>query len=134
VSLAWTIPFGGFTIVNGIRPAGASSQGGEVAAEYNMVTEDYFRTLGIPLLLGRSFLPSEASSGSPQHVAVIDKLAAERLWPNGYAVGKRLHRDAEDLEVAGVVGTVQERIIGGELRPTCTCRSGRSIERTCTFT
>ena len=82
-----------------------------------MVTEDYFRTLGIPLLLGRSFLPSETSSGSPQHVAMIDKLAAERLWPKGDAVGKHLRRGSEDLEVVGVVGTVQERIVGGELRP-----------------
>jgi hypothetical protein len=63
-----------------------------------------------------------------KHVAVIDKLAAARLWPNDDAVGKHLRLDfgplretdrmgEKDLEVVGVVGTVQERIIGGELRP-----------------
>ena len=124
VSMAWTVPFGGVTIVDGIRPAGGSSQDTGVLAEYNIVTEDYFRTLGIPLLLGRSFRPPETSSGSPRHIAVIDKLAAERLWPKGDAVGKHLllstyddRRAPEDLEVLGVVGGVQERIIGGELRP-----------------
>jgi predicted permease len=117
VGLAWTVPFAGFTDIVGIRPAGGSPRGAGVWAEYNIVTEDYFRTLGIPLLLGRSFLPSETSNGLPRHVAVIDKLAAERLWPNGGAVGKHVLRDSEDLEVVGVVGTVQERIIGGELRP-----------------
>jgi predicted permease len=123
VSLAWTVPFGGFTIVSGIRPAGDNPQSAAIGAEYNVVTEDYFKTLGIPLLLGRSFLPAETSSGSPQHVAVIDKLAAERLWPGGDAVGKHLRPDAgpgkapDDLEVVGVVGTVQERIIEGEMRP-----------------
>jgi hypothetical protein len=140
VSLAWTVPFGGVNIVVGIRPAGDSPQGFGVRAEYNMVTEDYFRTLGIPLLLGRSFLPSETSARSPQHVAVIDKLAAERLWPNGDAVGKHLRLDVgpgkapDEFEVVGVVGTVQERIVGGELRPDMYVRSGRSIERTCTCT
>ncbi len=123
VALAWMVPFGGSTVVEPIRPAAGSPQGGEVFAEYNIVTEDYFKTLGIPLLLGRSFLPSETFSGSPQRVAVIDKLAAERLWPNGDAVGKHLHADAgpgkppDELEVVGVVGTVQERIVGGESRP-----------------
>ncbi len=123
VSLAWTVPFGGFTIGGGIRPAGDNSQGIPVGAEYNVVTEDYFKTMGIPLLLGRSFLPSETVGGAPPRVAVIDKLAAERLWPNGDAVGKHLRLEAlpgqaaEDREVVGVVGTVQERIIEGELRP-----------------
>lgn len=123
VSLAWMVPFGGSTIVEPIRPAGGSPKGAEVLAEYNIISEDYFKTLGIPLLLGRSFLPSETSSGSTQHVAVIDKFAAERLWPNSDAVGKHLHVDAgpgkapDEFEVVGVVGTVLERIVGGELRP-----------------
>lgn len=117
VSLSWTVPFGGSADVEPMSPAGDGPQGGGVWAEYNIVTEDYFRTLGIPLLLGRSFLPSETSDGSPQHVAVIDKLAAERLWPHGDAVGKHLRHGAEDLEVVGVVGTMQERIVGSELRP-----------------
>jgi predicted permease len=118
VSLAWTVPFGRVTNIARIRPAGGSPQAVEVWAEHNIVTEDYFRTLGVPLLLGRSFLPSEMTSGSSRHVAVIDKLAAERLWPKGDAVGQHLHRDdSQDLEVVGVVGNVQERIVGSELRP-----------------
>lgn len=104
-------------MVEPISPAGAAPRGGEVWAEYNAVTEDYFKTLGIPLLLGRSFLPAETSSGSSRHVAIIDKLAAERLWPHGGAVGKHVRTGSQDLEVVGVVGTVQERIVGGELRP-----------------
>ena len=117
VSLAWTVPFGRVTNMWRIRPAGGAPQAVEVWAETNIVTEDYFRTLRIPLLLGRSFLPSETSSGSPRYVAVIDKLAAERLWPKGDAVGKHLRRDSEDLQVVGVVGNVQERIVGSQLQP-----------------
>jgi len=117
VSLAWTVPFGRVTNLGRIRPAGGSPQTVEVWAESNIVTEDYFRTLGIPLLLGRSFLPSESSSGSPRRVAVIDKLAAERLWPKADAVGQHLRRDSQDLEVVGVVGNVQERIVGSEFQP-----------------
>jgi predicted permease len=117
VSLAWTVPFGRVTNGGTIHPAGGGVPDVEVWAESNIVTEDYFRTLGVPLLLGRSFLPSEMTSGSPRHVAVIDKLAAQRLWPKGDAVGKHLRRDSEALEVVGVVGTVQERIVGSQLQP-----------------
>jgi len=117
VSLAWTVPFGRVTNGGMIRPAQGGPQHVEIWAESNIVTEDYFRTLGVPLLLGRSFLSSETSSGSLRHVAVIDKLAAERLWPNGNAVGQHLRRDSQDLEVVGVVGNVQERIVGSELQP-----------------
>ncbi len=117
-SLAWTVPFGRVTNIARIRPAAGSPQAVEVWAEHNIVTEDYFRSLGIPLLRGRSFVPSEMTSGSPRHVAIIDKLAAERLWPKGDAVGQHLHRDdSQDLEVVGVVGNVQERIVGSELQP-----------------
>ena len=123
VSLAWTVPFGNAHMTLGVRPA-ENTGAAPVGAAFNIVTEDYFKTLGIPLLRGRTFLPAETLPGSAPRVAVIDKLAARQLWPNGDAVGKHLILFKppmlgadEDLEVVGVVGSVQERIIGGALQP-----------------
>ena len=116
-SLAATVPFGMISLGRSIQKDADS--GTHVAARYNIVGEDYFRTLGIPILRGRSFLA--ADSGATRQVAVLDKLAAEKLWPKGDAVGKNirmLHEDstnqAEELEVVGVVGAIQENIVGAD--------------------
>jgi putative ABC transport system permease protein len=85
---------------------------------FNIVGESYFATLGIPLLRGRPFLPAEAGAGTPP-VAILDQLAATRLWPNGEALGKHIRMSGSslqkprDAEVVGVVGNVQDHIIGG---------------------
>jgi putative ABC transport system permease protein len=47
-------------------------------AEYRWVTQDYLRTLGIPLLRGRPFLPEEISG--KQRAAVINETMARQLW------------------------------------------------------
>jgi hypothetical protein len=51
-------------------------------------------------------------------VAILDKLAAQRIWPGGDAVGKHIHvlgegaEDIPDVEVVGIVGDVREHIVG----------------------
>ena len=116
-SVAATVPFGMISLGRSIQKDADSQT--PVAVRYNIVGEDYFKTLGIPILRGRSFLA--ADSGMTRQVAVLDKLAAEKLWPKGDAVGKNirmLHEDstnqAEELEVVGVVGAIQENIVGAD--------------------
>jgi putative ABC transport system permease protein len=52
-------------------------------------------------------------------VAILDRDAARRFWPDGDALGKHIHilgegaADIPDAEVVGVVGDVREHIIGG---------------------
>jgi len=88
------------------------------------VGDGYFQTMGIPLLRGRGFQASEMAAGT-QGVAVIDRLAAEKLWPHGDALGQHLRLlpdgsqpKEQDLEIVGVVGNVRQHIIGGGLEPT----------------
>jgi hypothetical protein len=86
------------------------------------VTHDYFRTLAIPLLRGRAFTPAEDLANAPA-VAVIDKVAADRLWPGRDAIGQKLRSGSEDkkderlFEVVGVVGNVQDHIFGSGAEP-----------------
>jgi ABC-type antimicrobial peptide transport system permease subunit len=95
-----------------------------VNCRFNIVGEDYFKTLGIPLVRGRAFLAGEVGGGKTAPVAIVDKLSAERLWPKGDAVGQRIRMDtpglsksASEAEVVGVVASTQENIFGQELSP-----------------
>ena len=69
----------------------------------NMVSPDYFRTLQIPLVAGRFFVPAE-----PAESLIITKALADLYWPDGSAVGKRLKffSQAPWRTVVGVVANV----------------------------
>ena len=71
------------------------------------VTEDYFKTLGIPLLAGRFLTPDDPAT----NVLITDALA-RRLWPGTSAVGHRFRAAGPTLgwhQVVGVVGHVRTR-------------------------
>jgi predicted permease len=137
VAFAATVPFGMMQLGKSIAPSNAAKDAKPVGSRFNIVTEDYFKTLRIPLERGRAFSSAESAAGSKSHVAILDKLAAGKLWPNGDAVGKHIRLDAgdsggthvgmsvdddepkqsPDLEVVGVVANVKEGIIGGGAEP-----------------
>jgi putative ABC transport system permease protein len=59
-------------------------------ADYAFVSSDYFKTIGLPILKGRDFQPSDMRAGNyfaPNSVAIIDEELAKRFWPNGDALG-----------------------------------------------
>jgi predicted permease len=125
VSLAATVPFGMMSEGRNIQLNGKT-----VPVRSNIVTADYFQTLGIPLLQGRAFQTTE-----PTHALIIDKLAASKLWPDANAVGRHVRleseeagKPAEDYEVVGVVGIIKERLIGGGLEPHAYLPFGRSYQ------
>ena len=73
------------------------------------VSPDYFSTLGIPLQRGRAIGPDEDRTGSL--AVVVNRRAAELLWPGQDPIGKRLLRRPRGetdvpvtLEVIGVAG------------------------------
>ena len=68
---------------------------------YNMVSADFFRTIGAHILRGRGF--DRFDTADSQRVVVINQMLARELWPNEEAVGQRLRVDAKNCEVAGVV-------------------------------
>jgi putative ABC transport system permease protein len=71
-------------------------------------TTDYFRTMRIPLVRGRTFAEADLAQGAAQ-VALIDEKFANRFWPNGDAVGKHVWFDPKNqIEIVGVVGTVKQ--------------------------
>ena len=71
----------------------------------NVVGQDYFTAMGIPLVQGRGFGPQDTNKS--QKVAVITELMAQRFFPNSSPLGKRFGIDglesSEKIEVVGVV-------------------------------
>jgi predicted permease len=57
-----------------------------VHVNYKLVSPEYFELLDIHLVRGRSFTAAERSADAG--VTVVSESVAERLWPNGDAVGQ----------------------------------------------
>ena len=55
--------------------------------QIRVVTPAYFQSLGIPILRGRTFTPSDRLGAEP--VVIINEAAARMLWPAGDALGHR---------------------------------------------
>jgi len=57
-------------------------------ARIRMVTPSFFAVLGIPVLAGRDFTDEDRRSSEP--VVIVSESIAQRLFPNGDAVNRRL--------------------------------------------
>ncbi len=77
-------------------------------AELSVVTPDYFQTMGIPLLMGRTF-DDHDDMISILKPAIINMAMAERLWPNEDPIGKQFEIFApHSMTVVGVVGDTRQ--------------------------
>ena len=101
VSLASLSPLSGRTFGQ-ITPEVRESQpgAGEVDVHYNSVSSNYFETLGIPLLLGRTFTDQEIKDQSP--VAIINDALAQRCWPGESPIEKRFKAGSTYFQVIGL--------------------------------
>ncbi len=77
---------------------------GRAGAQNRVVSGEYFKTMGIPLIAGRTF--SSADDRTAPDRVVISQQLAERLFPGIEAVGQRLNSGGRENEVIGVVGNV----------------------------
>jgi putative ABC transport system permease protein len=82
---------------------------GRTLASY--ASQNFLRTLGIPLLRGRDFTEQESATGA--HVAVISEAAARLFWPGEDPLGRHFQLDLHftgkltDFEVVGVAKDVR---------------------------
>ncbi len=81
----------------------------ETAVHTRLVSPGYFRTLGIPLLHGRTFDDGDDFSSPP--VIVINQTMARLLWPSSNPLGRRINFGSLDqspwYRIVGVVGDVK---------------------------
>lgn len=73
-------------------------------------SEDYFRTVGEPLLRGRTFNAGDTQD-APQ-VAIVNQSLASRFWPTGDPVGQRITFDNGEhwATIVGVVANARQQI------------------------
>jgi putative ABC transport system permease protein len=90
---------------------GVASPETQQIVEVDHVSDGYFETMGVRLLRGRSFREEEVDPA--REVAIINDLAAARLWPGGNAVGGRICINCRPDEpphwkqVIGVVSSIR---------------------------
>jgi predicted permease len=77
----------------------------EIGAHLNGVGEEFFETLRIPLLSGRTITRTDLRADS--EAVVVDELFAQRFFPNQNPLGRRFGLGPDDsnrFEIVGVVG------------------------------
>ena len=69
---------------------------------------NYFQTMGISLLHGRSFTPEDLFES--QQVAIVNMAAARKFWPGQNAIGKRIQWGVKSPweTIVGIVDDVKE--------------------------
>lgn len=87
--------------------------------DYGAVSDDYFATLGIPVLQGRPFTPDDDADAP--FAALINESLARRWFPAGDAVGSRIrlgpNPEARWRTIVGVVGDTRESGADRPARP-----------------
>jgi putative ABC transport system permease protein len=83
----------------------------------NQVAPDFFRTLGLPLLAGRDFNPTDARNAPT--VFIVNEAFARNVFGTLDVLGKRLSNDKESDgyiwgEIVGIAGDVREARPGDE--------------------
>jgi len=104
----------------GIEPTDVIPEGqaGDATqAIYFNTSQNYFATMGIPLLRGRDF--SDADNASAPLVAIVNQTLAQRFWPNQSPIGKRLTLVSQKraVEIVGVVGDIERYGLGENVQP-----------------
>ncbi|HUL15774.1 MAG TPA: ABC transporter permease [Terriglobales bacterium] len=103
---ASAVPFGGFGRTVDIQAVGkpAPPPGEQLGARFTAVTPDYFSTMRIQLLKGRTFTSADAPGTVP--AAVINETLAKQLWPSEDPIGQKI-QFGEQHAVCTIVGIVR---------------------------
>lgn len=82
------------------------------------VSPDYFRAMGMHIERGRAFTADDRTNGA--RVVILSHSVAEKLWPGGTAIGKRI--SSSDKPTAAdwvtIVGVVNDVVQGAVTSPT----------------
>ncbi len=77
------------------------------------VDPGYFEAMGVPVVEGRTLEDGDAGNG--YRAVVVSQAFAQRWWPDGSALGKRLRPGGgEWWQVVGVVGNVRNRSLSDD--------------------
>jgi hypothetical protein len=96
-----SLPYERSMIMGGIIISDGKDSGEKAMADSVYVTPDYFATLQMPILLGRSF--TQGDGDKSQHVAIVNQTFVRKYFHDANPVGRHVNKDTE---IVGVVGDV----------------------------
>lgn len=118
-SVGWTslVPYGNITNTARVVPADAppikSDPNGPEQGSYGVsasVTPEFFASIGIPLLRGRTFTALETQKHDTPRVCIVDEGLGKTLFPGKDALGQRIRLtqapadgSPADMEIVGIV-------------------------------
>jgi putative ABC transport system permease protein len=101
------MPVAEYGFNGGVNVEGMPGERRDFFAEYRWITKDYLRTMGIPLLRGRQFLPEEMAG--TQKAAIINQTMARELWGDRDPIGAHINMfSPEWITVVGIVRDVRQ--------------------------
>jgi predicted permease len=135
VALSFARPLDGHGMTSSFNVDGTppAKPGNEMLADVRPVSADFFSTMGMHMLRGRSFTAAEENYGPPP-VVVITQALAKKYFPTEDPIGKRIkigisHDTSADGamvsaggEIVGIVADVHNKSIGED--PTTTAYVG----------
>ncbi len=106
-AFAWGVPLTGnnwpVTLeIEGQPPAIKESD--KTAMPLRAATEDYFKLMGVTLIEGREFRSSD--EGKTLNVAIVNQAFADRYFPHGDAIGRKIWLNGRDKPAMEIVGEV----------------------------
>lgn len=102
----------------GLYVEGEAPSDEPVATEWELASPGYFEAAGIRLLQGRVFQPEDGDSAPL--VTIVSRSLAERIRPDGSALGMRISDTGPEgpfREIVGVVGDVRQQGLDAPSRP-----------------
>ncbi len=87
-------------------------------AGYNLIATNYFKTLQIPLLKGRSFTDSDDEKHF--YVAIVSNAMAKKFWPNQDPIGKQFTMTTDPkhpMQVVGIAKDARYQGVTGAIAP-----------------
>ncbi len=106
-AFAWGVPLTGNNWpatmeIEGQPPATKESE--KTALPMRAVTEDYFKLMGVGMLLGREFRSTD--EGKEATVAIVNQAFADRYFPHADAIGRKIWMQGRDKPAMEIVGQV----------------------------
>ncbi len=74
--------------------------------QYNVISQDYFATMEIPMVNGRTFKSTD--DANTQYVGIVNEAMAKQFWPNADPIGRQFKIGADPRHWIQVVGVVKD--------------------------
>lgn len=119
----WPLPMSGQNVEVRFDVQGRPTPPGEgPGSAFSVVTPGYFRTMGIPLLKGRTFRDTDKPAGQP--VVIVSESFARKYFPGEDPIGKEIRPGVSDdvtksamHTIVGIVGDVKRRGLTAKVEP-----------------